>query len=366
MKVREIMTPDPEVERIDSRISEAIHRMRESDIEQLPVLDGKNYVGMITYRDILRRRSVHMDAKVEGYIVKTPVLSPEDDVLHAVDVLRDSGLPALPVVDKHELVGIVSRTDIMKHIGEVMPADRVRVLDLMATDPVTVTEKDDVSIAAERIRQLEESEIPVVSSKDGRLVGILRMDEIAANTVLRDKQRMGKGDYAGVKEKVEISCGSLMDNPVSVSQNDTVAKACALMVGNRLHILPVVDGSGLVVGIIGVSDVIDAIDTKKEKEGLTLEVSGLSSGDQDLYDATYFLVGKAAQRLLKMAHRNSGVLKIHVQRYESGGRVKYSLRTRLVSGPINITVNDYGWDYARCLSHILEVYEGRLEKLRER
>ncbi len=155
--------------------------------------------------------------------------------------------------------------------------------------------------------------------------------------------------------------------PVSVSQNDTVAKACALMVGNRLHILPVVDGSGLVVGIIGVSDVIDAIDTKKEKEGLTLEVSGLSSGDQDLYDATYFLVGKAAQRLLKMAHRNSGVLKIHVQRYESGGRVKYSLRTRLVSGPpINITVNDYGWDYARCLSHILEVYEGRLEKLRER
>ncbi|WP_171823580.1 hypothetical protein [Thermogymnomonas acidicola] len=79
---------------------------------------------------------------------------------------------------------------------------------------MTVTEKDDVSIAAERIRQLEESEIPVVSSKDGRLVGILRMDEIAANTVLRDKQRMGgKGDYAGVKEKVEISCGSLMDNP---------------------------------------------------------------------------------------------------------------------------------------------------------
>src|SRR5437867_7238185 len=55
MKVRDILTKDPEVIHPDSTICEAARKMKELDIGMLPVCDGDRLVGSLTDRDLTIR-----------------------------------------------------------------------------------------------------------------------------------------------------------------------------------------------------------------------------------------------------------------------------------------------------------------------
>lgn len=54
VKARDIMTPDPKTIDADDLVADALHKMRNNSITQLPVLKGGQYVGVIHLHDILK------------------------------------------------------------------------------------------------------------------------------------------------------------------------------------------------------------------------------------------------------------------------------------------------------------------------
>ena len=54
VKAREIMTPDPKTIGEDDLVADALHKMRQNSITQLPVLKDGQYVGVIHLHDILK------------------------------------------------------------------------------------------------------------------------------------------------------------------------------------------------------------------------------------------------------------------------------------------------------------------------
>ena len=54
VKAQEIMTPDPKTINEDDLVADALHKMRQNSITQLPVLKDGNYVGVIHLHDILK------------------------------------------------------------------------------------------------------------------------------------------------------------------------------------------------------------------------------------------------------------------------------------------------------------------------
>jgi CBS domain-containing protein len=55
MKLKDILTKDPQVINPDAMICEAAQIMKQSDIGMLPVCDGERLVGAITDRDLAVR-----------------------------------------------------------------------------------------------------------------------------------------------------------------------------------------------------------------------------------------------------------------------------------------------------------------------
>jgi CBS domain-containing protein len=135
-------------------------------------------------------------------------VGPDDDVRTVIELMRDSELPGVPVVDgERRVIGIVTESDLvisdeeedlhLPHYFNLMGAtiflqpvrgfeDRLRkafaikVSDLMTSDPLCCAENDSVKHAARLIVEKHHNRLPVVDS-DGKLAGVVtRVDVLSA------------------------------------------------------------------------------------------------------------------------------------------------------------------------------------------
>jgi acetoin utilization protein AcuB len=131
------------VETFDS-IAVARQLMAKHRINQLPVLDDDHLIGIVTDRDIrdayptsmIIDRTEEIDkfaAKVTVEEVMTRdifVVRPETPLDQAVSLLRKHRIGSLPVVKHHELVGIITRSDILDFVlspdGRRQPSARAK------------------------------------------------------------------------------------------------------------------------------------------------------------------------------------------------------------------------------------------------
>lgn len=357
MNVGEIMKKDLIVIESDSKISEAISKMKDNDIQQLPVMSNGKYVGMLTYKNILRRGSIRTNSRVYNFSINAPRLDENSDVIDAVKLLKESGLNSIPVFQKEKLVGLVTRMDIIRNLAEIYPgADRLRNFEIMTADVVSVDVDDEIEDSAQKIRTLDEYEIPVTSR--GKLSGILRLKDII-NSMIMDKQKISYGEFTSGKSKVEIVASSLMDNPVSSSEDTVVTDTALLMVKNHLHIIPIVDNDSRVTGVVGISDIINSMEIGNE-EGFYIEISGLEEQDRDLYDITYFMADKFITNISRIIG-NNGKLLFNIRKYKTEGKGKYSVRTKLITPKLHIEDDGSGYNYGKCIKGILDNYESRIK-----
>lgn len=105
----------------------------------------------------------------------------------AYDLMQEHGVRRLPVVDRRELRGIVTLSDILRSMPVMATADEgdretrlmmttSQVDDVMTYDPVTVESEDTLQDAAERMLEYQVSGLPVLDG--GRLVGIITESDI--------------------------------------------------------------------------------------------------------------------------------------------------------------------------------------------
>ena len=99
------------------RITEVAQRMVERNIGAVLVLDGGRLLGIMTERDLIRAvaRGLHGDAVVADYMTKRPeTIGPDDTTQHAAVLMIHGGFRHLPVVERDDVVGILSIRDLMR------------------------------------------------------------------------------------------------------------------------------------------------------------------------------------------------------------------------------------------------------------
>lgn len=127
MKVVDVMTKDPLTVTPGETIGQADELMAENRIRQLPVVEGRALLGIITDRDIRsfladsslldpEERAKTLRTKVKDVMTSEPLtLSPDDDLKEAVELLIEEKIGGIPVVDGAEgLVGIVTYVDVLR------------------------------------------------------------------------------------------------------------------------------------------------------------------------------------------------------------------------------------------------------------
>lgn len=182
--VRTIMSQDVTHGTVYMSIIDAAKILLEKGVGGIPILgENEQIEGIVSERDFISYVPATTGVPVSYHMTRHVVTAePELSIRDAARRMISWGFRRLPVVRGRELVGIVTSMDILRYFGtgkvfEYMRSQRmdeamaVSIQEIMARDVLKVAPETDVGEAAALMRERGCGGLPVVSGK--RLVGMI-------------------------------------------------------------------------------------------------------------------------------------------------------------------------------------------------
>ncbi|MFC4003264.1 CBS domain-containing protein [Prauserella oleivorans] len=135
-KARDIMTPDPTCVQSTETVLDAARRMAELAVGALPICGEDNRLkGMLTDRDIVIKvlaegkdpRAVRAGELSQGEAV---TIGADDDAQEIMRTMTEHKVRRLPVIDGHDLVGIVAQADVARALDDPEVGDLLQALSV--------------------------------------------------------------------------------------------------------------------------------------------------------------------------------------------------------------------------------------------
>lgn len=117
-EVRKIMTEDPITVSPQDSIETVTKVMFDLKVQQLPVVENKKLVGMITSFDLWKDSNANVHAQTVADIMTKKVIkiAPIDKVGTAAELFMDRRFKTLPVVNLDgDLKGVITAFDVIRH-----------------------------------------------------------------------------------------------------------------------------------------------------------------------------------------------------------------------------------------------------------
>jgi CBS domain-containing protein len=123
-RARDIMTPDPQCVDEKDTVLDAAKRLAELGVGAMPICgEDDRLKGMLTDRDIVVK--VLAQGKDPGSTTagelgegKPVTIGADDSATEALRTMAEHQVRRLPVIDGHDLVGMVSQADVARNLGE--------------------------------------------------------------------------------------------------------------------------------------------------------------------------------------------------------------------------------------------------------
>lgn len=105
----------------NSSVLEALQLMMEKNVSALLILDGQKLLGIFTERDYARKIILHgkssAETPVSAVMTANPfTVLPSDSIDVCMGLMTDKHIRHLPVMQDHQLLGMVSIGDVVKFI----------------------------------------------------------------------------------------------------------------------------------------------------------------------------------------------------------------------------------------------------------
>ena len=105
----------------DTPVIEALQIMAEKNIGSVLIMDGGEYVGIITERDVVR-----LLGRLDSALIHSPLsntmskplitISINSSIKEAIQIMQQKNIRRLVIVDKEKMVGIITDKDIFRAI----------------------------------------------------------------------------------------------------------------------------------------------------------------------------------------------------------------------------------------------------------
>lgn len=129
-QLHSIMQKKVHVVSLDDRVVHARRIMITENVARLPVLDEKKLIGIISDIEIafafatlkksfsLGRQKHHLDELLVKDVMRCPVVwsDPSMSIFNAAQLMMNQNIGALPLLENDKLVGMVTRTDLLRTI----------------------------------------------------------------------------------------------------------------------------------------------------------------------------------------------------------------------------------------------------------
>jgi CBS domain-containing protein len=281
MNVVDIMSSPVYIINTDEPVSHARKLMLKHRIGTLPVLNEGKMVGIVTKSDIsnrlaqaepLWRRRPIDQIPIKLLMTETVItIYPEASISQAATLMLENGIHNVPVVKNGNIVGIVTRTDFMRHVAENTEKIKTKILKLMTQDVISVHRHHTINHVIDEMNKNEIARV-IVKDDDGKPVGFISRKSLALNLLTDNEGELstksikmvrrsspgGQKTYRYVKE-MPVTAEDIMVSPIiSIDLNEDISAAAKKMIEEGLTGLPVSDGEDI-VGILSRTDIMKAI-----------------------------------------------------------------------------------------------------------
>ncbi|MDW5551401.1 CBS domain-containing protein [Methanosarcina sp.] len=280
MNVADIMSSPVYVLNADEPVSRARKLMLRHRISTLLVLNEGKMVGIVTKSDITNRLAQAEPLWRRRPIDQIPIkllmtesvitIYPEASISQAAALMLENGVHNIPVV-KNDIVGIITRTDLVRYVAENSEEMKTKIPKLMSEDIVSVHRHHTINHVIDEMNR-NEIERVIVKDDAGNPVGIISSKSLALNLLTdfqgelstknikmaRKSSPGGQKTFRYVKE-VPLIAEDIMVSPInSIDVNENVSEAAKKMIEEGVTALPVSDGENI-VGILSRTDIMKAI-----------------------------------------------------------------------------------------------------------
>ncbi|MHA1754632.1 MAG: CBS domain-containing protein [Candidatus Odinarchaeia archaeon] len=281
MKVVEVMSsPVVACDKQDT-IARVRNLMLKHQVGRIIIIDkNEKPVGILTQKDLVysikkssplwRRRPLDTILVKNIMSKKLVTITSNADILDAVSTLKKTAFSALPVVENNKLVGIITKTDIVRALPGF--ADSAIQVKRFMTKPA-ITAKPSHSVMYVYDLMVENNISRVIITHLEKPLGIITLKDIVflsggfletglnqSHTSFYASERIQKHHKPPVA-KIRILAEEVMSqNLITVRENESIIKASELLIKNNIGGLPVLDEKGVkLVGIITKRDIINKI-----------------------------------------------------------------------------------------------------------
>jgi CBS domain-containing protein/ribosome-associated translation inhibitor RaiA len=366
IKVKEIMTQKIVATAPEKQVSEVLGMMRKNDVHEIPVIERNKLVGLVTYNHLIRRRKLALTSHVQSVMVSPPTISQNDSLITISDVLLTNGFRTVPVTEKKKIIGMVSRTDVIRATKMIVEITEMPVGRIMTSNPVCVRENEGVIKAKDTMRDMGIRTLPV-ADKNGNIIGAFGLKDISS-FFEANRIKSSKGEVYGEKTPVNIEVKSVMHSPpITVDQKANVGEVIDLMTKHRISSV-IVEEKRKPIGIVTQADILGLLAGLKERKAAYVQITGLEE-DPSVYNAMYEIIEKYLKRINKML--TPQMLLLHVTTYHPKGKTpKYSVSAKLTT-PRKFFVSKsraqlYQWDLMESLDEVMSHLEKMVRREKEK
>ena len=299
--VRDVMRREVKSIRPETLLADVVELLLGKTYHALPVVDeGNRVVGILTDGDLLSRAGLlattaqreltgsELSRELEGLrrsrqtvgVVMTPdpaTISEDTTIAEAVRLMAERAVKRLPVVGADgRLIGIVSRLDVLRALSQPpvkeaarqtpQPGQHSQVGQIMLAGVPTVAPEAPLGEVVDMLVTTEQRRVVVVDRKR-RVIGIITDADILHRAAGPERggllqaltSRTPLGQEAGSSLSGRTAADVMTRNPVTVHPDTPLLEALQLLLAHRIKRLPVVDGEGRMLGLVGRGGILESL-----------------------------------------------------------------------------------------------------------
>lgn len=106
---------------LHDKVYQALQMMNDSHVAHLPLVDNNKYIGIVSEEDLLHAEDDNADIGKLKEIFPTPSVQEREHFLKAIQIAVESGLTIVPVVEENgDIIGVVTYTNLLVQASEFM------------------------------------------------------------------------------------------------------------------------------------------------------------------------------------------------------------------------------------------------------
>lgn len=228
--------------------------MRQSRVRAMPVFEDKKLIGIITRSDIVKITSTKSRITVKELLWK-PLISIDanTNIISAAKILVDSHIKQAPVLENGKYIGMLLDTEILKMLRLNFEPKRKTVLEVMNVHPQSISPKDSIDKVLFAFEK--HTSFPVIDSR--KLVGFLTSKEMIES----GRARLSKSKFSKSMRKPALVSSVMIKVPdiekYTLKTSTPIQEAVRKIINANMNMLPVFNHTGI-VGIVTKRDLLKA------------------------------------------------------------------------------------------------------------